>query len=161
MNALYSTKVAALGGRHGSIRSDDGLLDLKLALPRSLGGNGDATNPEQLFAGGYAACFENALLRVSREVGHRFADNEVEVIAEVGLNKNEAGAFVLSAALAVNIVGVDREPAERLVRGAHAICPYSNAISGNVDVEITISVVDLNGEPEQWVLVEGRIAKGE
>src|SRR6202048_141969 len=73
MASLYSTKVTASGGRHGSIRSEDGLLDLKLALPRALGGRGDATNPEQLFAGGYAACFENALLHVSRDVGHRFA----------------------------------------------------------------------------------------
>ena len=67
MASLYSTKVTASGGRHGSIRSDDGLLDLKLALPRALGGRGDATNPEQLFAGGYAACFENARLHVSRD----------------------------------------------------------------------------------------------
>jgi Ohr subfamily peroxiredoxin len=68
-NDLYVTKVTASGGRHGHIRSEDGLLDLKLALPRSLGGKGDATNPEQLFAGGYAACFENALLRVSKGPG--------------------------------------------------------------------------------------------
>src|SRR6266699_1846292 len=80
-NILYSTKVAATGGRNGSIRSDDGLLDLRLALPRSLGGKGDATNPEQLFAGGYAACFENALLRVSREARHHFADDDVEVVS--------------------------------------------------------------------------------
>ena len=68
MDTLYTAKVMATGGRHGSIRSDDGLLDLKLALPKALGGTGGATNPEQLFAGGYAACFENALLRVAREV---------------------------------------------------------------------------------------------
>src|ERR1700730_11752960 len=97
---LYSTKVTATGGRHGSIRSDDGLLDLKLALPRTLGGKGDATNPEQLFAGGYAACFENALLRVGREAGHRFADGDVEVAAETGLSRNDSGAFVPSAARA-------------------------------------------------------------
>jgi lipoyl-dependent peroxiredoxin len=82
-NAMYSTKVTATGGRSGSIRSDDGLLDLKLALPRTLGGKGDATNPEQLFAGGYAACFENALLRVSREARHQFTDDDVEVAAEI------------------------------------------------------------------------------
>ena len=80
-NILYSTRVVATGGRNGSIRSEDGLLDLKLALPRSLGGKGDATNPEQLFAGGYAACFENALLRVSREARHHFADDDVEVVS--------------------------------------------------------------------------------
>src|SRR6266478_3136402 len=101
MAGLYSTKVTASGGRHGSIRSEDGLLDLKLALPRALGGRGDATNPEQLFAGGYAACFENALLHVSRDAGLRFADDDIDVIAEIGLSRNDSGGFVLSAALAV------------------------------------------------------------
>jgi Ohr subfamily peroxiredoxin len=139
-NILYSTKVAATGGRNGSIRSDDGLLDLNLALPRTLGGKGDATNPEQLFAGGYAACFENALLRVSREARHHFADDDVEVVAEIGLSRNDSGGFVLSAALAVTIAGVDQETAGQLVQGAHAICPYSNAIKGNVDVQIAVSV---------------------
>src|SRR6202041_4165443 len=81
MKTLYSTKVTATGGRHGQIRSEDGLLDMKLALPRQLGGKGEATNPETLFAGGYAACFENALLRVSREAGLRLADQDVEVTA--------------------------------------------------------------------------------
>src|SRR6202011_5886400 len=88
MASLYSTKVTATGGRHGSIHSEDGLLDLKLALPRTLGGKGDATNPEQLFAGGYAACFENALLRVGREARHHFADGDVEVVANIGLSRN-------------------------------------------------------------------------
>src|ERR1700741_4009104 len=87
---LYSTKVTASGGRHGHIRSEDGLLDMKLALPRQLGGKGDATNPETLFAGGYAACLENALIRVSREAGPRFADPDVEVTAEVGIRRNVA-----------------------------------------------------------------------
>jgi len=137
---MYSTKVTASGGRHGHIRSEDGLLDLKLALPRELGGKGDATNPEQLFAGGYAACFENALLRVSREAGLRFADPDVEVTAEVGIRRNDAGAFVLSAALAITIAGVDQKKAEDLVEAAHKICPYSNAIRGNVDVKTTVSV---------------------
>jgi lipoyl-dependent peroxiredoxin len=139
-NDLYVTKVTASGGRHGHIRSHDGLLDMKLALPRELGGKGDATNPEQLFAGGYAACFENALLRVSREAGLRFADPDVEVTAEVGIRRNDAGTFVLSAALAITITGVDRKKAEDLVESAHKICPYSNAIRGNVDVKTTVSV---------------------
>jgi Ohr subfamily peroxiredoxin len=111
-----------------------------LALPKALGGKGDATNPEQLFAGGYAACFENALLRVGREAGHRFADNDVEVIAEIGLSRNDADAFVLSAALAVTIAGVDQQTADALAKGAHAICPYSNAIKGNINVAIAVSV---------------------
>ena len=139
-DTMYSTKVTATGGRSGSIRSDDGLLCLKLALPRTLGGKGNATNPEQLFAGGYAACFENALLRVSREARHKFADDDVEVVAEIGLSRNDSGAFVLSAGLAVTIAGVDQKTAGQLVEGAHAICPYSNAIKGNVDVQIAVSV---------------------
>jgi Ohr subfamily peroxiredoxin len=117
-NTLYSTKVTATGGRNGSIRSDDGLLDLKLAMPRTLGGKGDATNPEQLFAAGYAACFENALLRVSREARHKFADGDVEVVAEIGLSRNDSGAFVLSAALAVTIAGVDQTVNRRATQQA-------------------------------------------
>jgi osmotically inducible protein OsmC len=139
MASLYSTKVTASGGRHGSIRSEDGLLDLKLALPRALGGRGDATNPEQLFAGGYAACFENAILHVSRDAGHRFADDNIDVAARIDL-RNETGGFVLSAALAVMIAGIDQQTAEQLVQAAHAICPYSNAIRGNVVVMISVSV---------------------
>ena len=134
MACLYSTKVTASGGRHGSIRSEDGLLDLKLALPRALGGRGDATNPEQLFAGGYAACFENALLHVSRDAGHRFADDDIEI----DLSRNETGGFVLAAALAVTMAGIDQQTTERLVQGAHAICPYSNATRGNVDVALMV-----------------------
>jgi len=137
---VYSTKVTATGGRHGTIHSEDGLLDLKLALPQTLGGKGDATNPEQLFAGGYAACFENALFHVSREARRHFADSDIEVVAQIGLSRNESGAFLLSAALAVTMAGVDQKTAEQLVDGAHAICPYSNAIKGNVDVQIAVSV---------------------
>ena len=139
-DTVYSTRVTAVGGRHGSIHSDDGLLDLKLALPKTLGGKGDATNPEQLFAGGYAACFENALFHVSREARRHFADNDIEVVAQIGLSRNDSGGLVLSAALAVPIAGVDQKTAAQLVEGAHAICPYSNAIKGNVDVQFAVSV---------------------
>jgi osmotically inducible protein OsmC len=140
MNTLYSTKVTATGGRHGQLRSEDGLLEMKLALPRQLGGKGDATNPETLFAGGYAACFENALLHVSRDAGFRCADEDVEVVAEVGRSRNESGGFVLSVALAVTVAGVDQKKAEELVESADKIGPYSNAVRGNVDVRITVSV---------------------
>ncbi|MFK8253849.1 organic hydroperoxide resistance protein [Ancylobacter terrae] len=140
MAILYSTRVTATGGRKGTIRSEDGVLDLKLAIPRELGGMGGATNPEQLFAGGYGACFENALLRVARQSGHRFADGDVTVVADIGLSRNEAAAFVLHAALAITIAGIDQARAEELVRGADAICPYSNAIRGNVDVVKTVTV---------------------
>ncbi len=140
MNTLYSTKVTATGGRNGTIRSEDGLLALTLAMPTSLGGKGGATNPEQLFAGGYSACFENALLRVAREAGRRLADGDVEVTVEAGLGRNDAGGFVLVVAMAVIIVGIDQATAEDLVRRADAVCPYSNAIRGNVAVPKTISV---------------------
>ncbi len=139
MSALYTTKVAATGVRHGHIHSEDGLLDLNLALPRQLGGKGDATTPETLFAGGYAACFENAILHVSRDAGLRFADQEVEVVVKIGLSRNESGGLVLSAGLSVTIAGVDQKMAEELVGAAHQICPYSNAIRGNIDVGFTIS----------------------
>src|SRR5258705_5618771 len=121
---VYSTRVTAVGGRHGTIRSDDGLLDLKLALPKTLGGKGDATNPEQLFAGGYAACFENALLHVSRRAPHHFADGDVEVVAQIGLSRNDSGAFVLSAAVAVTIAGVDPKTAGAHRDDGHAILSY-------------------------------------
>jgi lipoyl-dependent peroxiredoxin len=120
-DTVYSTKVSATGGRHGSIRSDDGLLNLKLALPRTLGGNGEATNPEQLFAGGYAACFENAIFHVSREARRHFADGDVDVVAQIGLSRNDTGAFVLSAALAVTIAGVDQKTAAQLVDAAQGL----------------------------------------
>lgn len=140
MSDLYVTKVTATGGRHGHIRSEDGLLDMKLALPKSLGGPGGATNPEQLFAAGYSACFENAVLRAAREAGHKFADEDVEVTAEIGIRRNEQGNFVLSASLFIVMAGVDQATAETYVKRGHEICPYSNAVRGNVDVKLTVSV---------------------
>ena len=118
MSTLYSTKVTATGGRHGHIRSEDGLLDMKLALPRELGGKGDATDPETLFAGGYAACFENALLRVSREKGLRFADGDVEVIAEL-VSAATTQAISCSRGTSVAVTGVDQKTAEGLAESAH------------------------------------------
>jgi osmotically inducible protein OsmC len=140
MADLYVTKVTATGGRHGQIRSEDGLLDLKLAMPKSLGGPGGATNPEQLFAGGYSACFENAVLRAAREAGHKFAYDEVEVVAEIGIRRNEQQVFVLTASLDVTMAGVDQAKAESFVRRGHELCPYSNAIRGNIDVQIAVNV---------------------
>jgi Ohr subfamily peroxiredoxin len=140
MSHLYETKVTASGGRHGTIKSDDGLLALALAMPKSLGGPGGATNPEQLFAGGYAACFENALLRIAREAGVKLADPDVEVIATIGLDRNAQNGFVLAAALDVTIAGIAPDTAQDLVHRADAICPYSNAIRGNVAVAISVNV---------------------
>ncbi len=137
--ALYSTKVVTSGGRHGMIRSEDGLLDLRLALPKSLGGRGDATNPEQLFGGGYGACFENALFHVAMRAINLQTTTSRSSLRSAS-TKNAEGSFVLSAALAVTIAGVDLETAQKLVDGAHHICPYSNAIRGNVDVKTSVSI---------------------
>jgi lipoyl-dependent peroxiredoxin len=140
MSHLYETKVTANGGRHGTIKSDDGLLALSLAMPKSLGGPGGATNPEQLFAGGYSACFENALLRVAREAGVKLSDPDVEVTATIGLDRNDQNGFVLAAALDVTIAGIAVDTAQDLVHRADAICPYSNAVRGNVVVAISVNV---------------------
>ncbi|WP_275785357.1 organic hydroperoxide resistance protein [Pararhizobium gei] len=141
MSALYSTKVTAIGGRSGTVRSEDGLLDLPLALPTTMGGKGGATNPEQLFAAGYAACFENAVIHVTRNKAIRVKDTDIVVVAEVGLQPNGSGGFALSVALDVAITGLDQATAEEIVQAAHATCPYSNAVRGNIDVAITVKTI--------------------
>ena len=139
MSALYTTKVTAVGGRSGTVRSEDGILDLSLAMPKELGGKGGATNPEQLFAAGYAACFENAVIHVTRGKAVKVRDDDIEVIADVGLQPAAGGGFALTVALDVTIAGVNQAHAEEIVQAAHAVCPYSNAVRGNVDVAINVS----------------------
>lgn len=138
MNTLYSTTVGAIGGRNGTVKSDDGLLDLKLAMPGSLGGKGGATNPEQLFAAGYAACFGNAVIHVTRNREYRIKDEDVEVAATVGLTPNGSGGFALAVVLDVTLAGVDQATAEAIVAQAHQVCPYSNATRGNIDVALSV-----------------------
>lgn len=140
MSTLYSTKVTAVGGRAGTIRSDDGLLGLQLALPKALGGKENATNPEQLFAAGYAACFGNAVIHVSRTASQKVKDDDIVVVATIGMQPNGAGGFALTAALDVTITGFEQRAAEDIVAKAHAVCPYSNAVKGNIDVAIAVSV---------------------
>lgn len=140
MSHLYTTRVTAVGGRAGTVKSDDGILDLQLALPTSLGGKGGATNPEQLFGAGYAACFENAVIHVTRRGEHKVRDEDIEVSAEVGLLPREGGGFQLDVALDVVIAGIDLAKAEEIVQAAHQVCPYSNAIRGNIDVRLNVSV---------------------
>lgn len=139
MSSLYQTRVSAVGGRSGTVHSDDGILDLPLAMPKSLGGKGGATNPEQLFAAGYAACFGNAVIHVTRSHTDKVRDGDIEVVGEVGLNPDGHGGFALSVTLEVTIAGVDQPKAEEIVRAAHAVCPYSNAIKGNVDVQFQVT----------------------
>jgi len=136
---LYTTKVTAIGGRSGTVRSEDGILDLQLAMPKELGGKGGATNPEQLFAAGYAACFENAVIHVTRAQADRVRDEDVEVTGEVGLLPDDRGGFRLAVTLGIAIRGVDQAAAEKIVQAAHAVCPYSNAVKGNVDVQLDVT----------------------
>ena len=139
MTILYSTRVSATGGPQGRIRSDDGILDLDFAVPIELGGPGGATNSVQLLAGGYAACFEDSLLRVALRLGHRFAPGDLTVVAEIGMSCTEPDVFVLHASLAVTIAGVDQTTAETLVARADAICPYTYALRGNIDIVKTVT----------------------
>lgn len=139
MNHLYATKVTAIGGRSGTIKSEDGILDLPLAMPKELGGKGGATNPEQLFAAGYAACFGNAVVHVTRAQADKVRDNDIEVVGEVGLLPNGQDGFKLAVTLDVAITGIDQAKAEEIVTAAHAVCPYSNAIRGNVDVQLNVT----------------------
>ncbi len=138
MSNLYSTHATAIGGRNGTVRTDDGLLDLKLAVPPAMGGKGGATNPEQLFAAGYAACFANAVIHITRSKAAKVKDDDIHVTAEVGIGPNSNGGFALSVALDVTIFGQDQETAEEIVRTAHTVCPYSNAIKGNIEVSFTV-----------------------
>ncbi|MES2174395.1 MAG: organic hydroperoxide resistance protein [Pseudomonadota bacterium] len=139
MSHLYTTRVTAVGGRSGTVRSEDGILDLSLALPKELGGKGGATNPEQLFAAGYAACFENAVIHVTRGQADKVRDEDIEVVGEVSMLANGDGGFKLAVKLDVAITGLDQAKAEEIVKAAHAVCPYSNAVRGNVDVALTVT----------------------
>jgi lipoyl-dependent peroxiredoxin len=137
MAMIYETSATATHeGRNGSVRSDDGHLDVRLAMPKELGGAGGATNPEQLFAAGYAACFTSALLRCSREGKLPIGDPLVTVRS--GLARASDGGFELVAALEVVLPGASREDAETVTRQAHGTCPYSRATRGNVPVRVQI-----------------------
>lgn len=138
MSELYSTSVTATGGRQGDVKSEDGLLSLSLAPPKPLGGPGGKTNPEQMFAGGFAACFGNAVIHTARAQKLPVKDRDVEVLAKVGLAPNASGGFGLSVALETTIAGLDRQEAEKLVEAAEKVCPYSNAVRGNVDVAYSV-----------------------
>ena len=136
MTHLYETRVTVVGGRDGTATSNDGQLSLALATPVELGGRGGGTNPEQLFAAGYAACFETAVIHVTRRQVDRVRDEDISVTATVGLVDNGRGGFALTASLDVVIAGVDQSRANEIVRLAHDVCPYSNALKGNVDVRL-------------------------
>lgn len=140
MDVQYTAEATSAGGREGRVRTPDGALDLPLSMPKELGGSGrpGTTNPESLFAAGYAACFENALLHAARERKVRL--NGSSVTARVGIGRMENGRFDLKVDLAVSLPGLERSEATELARAAHEeICPYSRATRGNIDVNVTVA----------------------
>jgi len=134
---LYTAEATVAGGREGQARSSDGNLDVKLAIPAEMGGSGAAgTNPEQLFAAGYAACFESALQGSARRLKIPFEGSSIT--SQVGIGPNGSGGFGLSVTMRIRLQGVSRDDAEALVATAHQVCPYSNATRGNIDVNLII-----------------------
>lgn len=130
---LYTGRVRTTGGREGASRSSDGRLDISLTPP---GAKGVGTNPEQLFAAGWSACFEGAMGHAARQLGVALpADTAVDAEVDLVLN---GGAYGLQARLDVSVPGLDRDTARKLVDTAHETCPYSKAIRGNVDVAIRL-----------------------
>jgi osmotically inducible protein OsmC len=138
MDILYKAVVTSTGGRDGAAKSSDGLLEVKLAAPKELGGGGGATNPEQLFAAGYSACFIGAMKFVAGQ-SKQALPADVSLRAEVGIGKIEGG-FGLDVDLFISLPGMDTAAAQQLVEKAHHVCPYSNATRGNVDVRLHVSV---------------------
>ncbi|NNH72137.1 organic hydroperoxide resistance protein [Nocardia uniformis] len=136
MAPMY-TAVATSIGRDGRSYSNDGILDLALARPKAMGGDGAGTNPEQLFAAGYSACFAGALQVVAKRM--KLEAEEASVTAEVGLNSIDGGGFGLSVVLRVELPEhLRNESGRELVEGAHQVCPYSNATRGNIPVELVV-----------------------
>ena len=134
---LYQAHATATGGRDGSVKSSDGLLDLKLSVPREMGGAGGGVNPEQLFAAGYSACFIGAMKFVAG-MQKIVMPADASINATVGIGKIPAG-FGIEVQMVVNLPGMDRAVAQALINKAHEVCPYSNATRGNIEVSITLS----------------------
>jgi Ohr subfamily peroxiredoxin len=132
---LYTAHASATGGREGHSATDDGLLDVDLAVPKEMGGPGGATNPEQLFAVGYAACFQSALGAVGRR--QKVDTSGSTVSTEVTIGSVAGGAFGLRVGIHVSIPGVGAETAQQLTEEAHQVCPYSVATRGNIEVALS------------------------
>ncbi|MEV1046862.1 organic hydroperoxide resistance protein [Streptomyces sp. NPDC049916] len=137
IDVAYTAVATAENGRDGRVASDDGQLDVVVNPPKAMGGSGAGTNPEQLFAAGYSACFQGALGVVARQEGADISGSTVT--ASVGIGKNEAGGFGLEVAISATIPNVDRATAQALVEKAHQVCPYSNATRGNIKVELSVA----------------------
>ncbi|WP_033922340.1 organic hydroperoxide resistance protein [Sphingomonas sp. 37zxx] len=139
VDVIYKTKATATGGRDGAARSDDGSVDVKLVVPKEMGGPGGVgANPEKLFAAGYSACFLGAMKAMSGKQGVS-VPADATVTAEVGFGPRSEGGYGITVDLTITMPGVDRADAEKLMHAAHEVCPYSNATRGNVDVGLTVA----------------------
>ena len=141
MQAVYTASATATGdGRNGHVRSADGVLDFDLAVPKEMGGPGGAlTNPEELFAAGYAACFHSALKAAARLAKVTLTDTAVTVDIGIGIGRTEQGSMNLTATIEAEIPSVDETTARQLLEAAHQVCPYSNATRGNIEVALTVA----------------------
>ncbi len=138
VQVLYQTQATATGGREGQARSEDGRLEVALSTPKELGGaGGTGTNPEQLFAAGYAACFLGALKLVAQQQKVKIPA-DAAITATVGIGPRSEGGFGITADLSISLPGIPREDAQKLADAAHRTCPYSNATRNNVAVGLTI-----------------------
>ena len=133
---LYTANATAFGGREGRVKTDDGKLDFTLSPPPGLGGKGEGTNPEQLFAAGYSACFGSAVAHIARL--QKITTGPIEISASVSIGPVEKG-FGLEVELVANIPELARDQAEALVKAAHEVCPYSNATRGNIVVAVRLA----------------------
>lgn len=138
--AVYTAQATSTGGRTGSTESSDGKIKLQLSTPKELGGDsGPGTNPEQLFAAGYSACFIGAMKAVAaRQKLALPADVSIQCDVSIGPLTGKPGAFGIAVAMAVTVPGIDKAAAEALVATAHQVCPYSNATRGNIEVALTV-----------------------
>ena len=139
--ALYTAHATSTGGRTGTTESSDGKIKLQLSTPKALGGDdGPGTNPEQLFASGYSACFIGALKAVAaRQKIALSKDVSIKTDVSIGPMAGKPGAFGIAVAMAVNVPGLDKATVEALVKTAHEVCPYSNATRGNLDVAFSVA----------------------
>ncbi|MFT5230641.1 MAG: osmotically inducible protein OsmC [Planctomycetota bacterium] len=139
MKTLYEATSAALGGRAGKVKSEEGPIDFNLSVPKGMGGDGgDGANPEQLFGAAYAACFGGAIQAVAKAKNIKIDDSQISVEATIGFCDDEEGGFVLEATLDCFIPGVDIETGERLVNSAHEVCPFSKATRDNITVTLNL-----------------------
>jgi osmotically inducible protein OsmC len=140
IEVVYTTESTATGGgRDGHVKSDDGRIDLETRPPKEMGGNGEGTNPEQLFAAGYSACFLGALRLVAGKSKVKL-DEATKVTVQIGFGKDSAGGFGLTGKIVGHLPGLEQSVADDLVHQAHQVCPYSKATRGNVDVDVSAKV---------------------